>query len=1464
MESTSIPDRRANTALWSLVKALGWFVWGIMALLFVVLPLVLLSPADGTPATEGAMVPGIGLASWDGPISGMFQVVEELEYHIRPGSSGKFISANRSQHLRFEFDANGFSVSSRDKSPAWSMRFELEGIGRPDDCWAPVPSARMTTQGAMLLVDHGAFMIRYQNAPVGMRQDFLVKQRPDGDAPLDVRIRLNGPLTARSTAPDEIVFNTQADADGIERTEFSYNGLLAWDANGDTLEAAMSAGPDGLLITVKDSAAVYPITIDPLSSTPDRLLEADQVGALFGACASSAGDVNGDGYSDLLVGAPGFDAGGGDEGAVFLFLGSSIGTAATPAWTHVGTQAGARSGSAVAMAGDVNGDGYSDVLIGEPFYSNGQVGEGRALLFMGSASGLGATPAWTREGDQAGARCGAALATAGDVNGDGFSDVLIGAPLYDDGQVDEGVVFVHLGSAGGLLPTTHIALQRNQGGAMFGASVSGAGDVNANGYADVIVGAPLYDNTATDEGAFFVYHGSAAGLTNTPSAARYRGTAGAQLGYSVSFAGDVNGDGYADVIVGAPMFSAAASAQQGQVLLYRGSAIGIGNTYAWTHNGGQAGARAGTSVAGLGDIDGDGRSDVAIGMPLYASGQTGEGMVRVFRGTATTSPLGGLSASASWSYQSNQVGANAGTWVAPAGDVNGDGLADLVVGAPYYDNGETDEGVALVFHGRALPPSTSAVWSIESDQADSYMGQCVSRAGDVNGDGYSDFAVGTPLHSSGQANEGAVSLYLGGPAGPATSPDWSFEGNSTNARFGHSVATAGDVNGDGYSDLIVGAPFFSNGQSEEGRAYLFLGSPSGLSPTPAWTYESNQVGARLGWSVSSAGDVNGDGFSDVVACAYMFTATQTAEGRCFLFLGSPTGLSSTPDWTYDGGQEYGFFGISVSLAGDVNGDGYGDVIVGANLYDNTVMTEGAAFLFLGSPTGLGSAPAWTVYGGQGGAELGNAVGLAGDVNGDGYSDVYVAAFRASNTQSQEGLVHIHHGGPSGPGATPVVTLAGGQVEAHLGISVSNAGDVNGDGYSDLIVGANRHSMAYLYEGGASLFVGGPAGLSPTPAWSINGGQAGAEMGYSVSGAGDVNGDGYADLVVGTHMYSNGQVREGRATLYAGNSGFGVDRPTRQFREDLVTPVQTSNTTLFGSCAWGIGHMARSPLGWAKLKLFWEVKGHGSPFTGNPVTSSTSYTGFSAGWTNSGTTGADIREVIMTPPLNSSYPAWRLRVGYHPVWMLNGQVYGPWRYGGVHDDQVPSIKVDLDLCGPLDLQWLGQWTDCVDGRPTIRWWVADAGDIVRFLIMASSDGTTWEQVAQVAPHHDDNSYVWQGDALNGPVYYRIEAEDSHGYAGTTPVMVGTPCSTDQAPTLHFIPNPASHGHVSAIMRAGFPEGSTVELLQPTGGIVRHYGPFMLEGVQQAELPLTGIAPGTYLVIARDKHGVRLTSARLLIL
>src|SRR5690606_38963785 len=137
-------------------------------------------------------------------------------------------------------------------------------------------------------------------------------------------------------------------------------------------------------------------------------------------------------------------------------------------------------------------------------------------------------------------------------------------------------------------------------------------------------------------------------------------------------------------------------------------------------------------------------------------------------------------------------------------------------------------------------------------------------------------------------------------------------------------------------------------------------------------------------------------------------ATQTAEGRCFLFLGSPTGLSSTPDWTYDGGQEYGFFGISVSLAGDVNGDGYGDVIVGANLYDNTVMTEGAAFLFLGSPTGLGSAPAWTVYGGQGGAELGNAVGLAGDVNGDGYSDVYVAAFRASNTQSQEGLVHIHH------------------------------------------------------------------------------------------------------------------------------------------------------------------------------------------------------------------------------------------------------------------------------------------------------------------------------------------------------------------------------------------------------------------------------------------------------------------------
>jgi hypothetical protein len=1319
----------------------------------------------------------------------------------------------------------------------------------------------MTAKGAVLTVDHGPFIVRYTNDHHGMRQDFLVNTRPKGNDALQVNMLMSGPLLAHNAGPDIIEFMAPAANGNFEGPKFSYHGLLAWDARGKILPARMHSQGSTLKILVEDLGAIYPITIDPLSSNADALLQANEPGAAFGSCTSSAGDVNGDGFSDLLVGAPDFDQGAGEEGAVFLFSGSASGVSTTPDWIWNGDQAGAHVGYAVATAGDVNGDGISDVLVGSPDRSNGQLNEGQVLLFFGGPTGLSATPDRTFESNQIGARMGASVATAGDLNGDGFSDILIGVPLFDFGQTDEGIVLVYNGSLTGPGVSASLIIQRDQVGANFGASLSCAGDVNGDGFSDVVIGAPLYDNTQTDEGGVFVYHGSAAGLGSVPNASRFRGQVGAQLGFSVSFAGDVNGDGYSDVIVGSPLLSGALS-QQGQALLYRGSSTGIAASPTWTHNGGQANARAGSSVTGLGDLNGDGHADVAIGLPGYSNGQSNEGQVRIFKGVAT---LAGLSLTASWSFESQQVAAAMGSWVGAAGDVNGDGLADLVVGAPFFDSGEADEGVAMVFHGRTSMPLTTATWSVESDQVDAAMGECVARAGDVNGDGFSDVLVGAPLYTNGQVREGRVMLYSGSSTGLTSSPAWTAESNQAEARFGFSVGTAGDVNGDGYSDMIVGAPYYSNGQVEEGRAFLYLGSATGLASTPAWTFESNQTGARLGWSVSTAGDVNGDGYSDVIVGAYLYAATLTAEGRSYVFLGSATGLSATPVWIWDSGQINAFSGISVGLAGDVNGDGYDDVIIGAPFYDNAFSTEGAAFLFHGSPTGPENTYSWSAFGGMGSPQMGNLAGHAGDVNGDGYSDVFVAISRGSNGHASEGLVRIYHGSPNGLSASPALILEGGQDDARLGTGAAHAGDVNGDGYSDLILGAPKASSFYLNEGRALLHLGGPGGLSATPAWTATGGQTGVNLGSSVSGAGDLNGDGYADLLVGTPLYANGQSNEGRATMYLGNSGVGIARRTRQYRSDLTTPVQTGNNTFDLGCAWGVGQFARSPLGRGRMRIATEIKGHGPPFSGNPISNGMGITDEGVGWTNGGLSGLELTQLVATTPLNTSHPTWRTRVRYHPATSINGQMLGPWYHAGIHDIQVPSLKVELTPCGPLPIDLIEFSGSCVNGRVQIRWTTLSELDIDQFHIEYSMDGVQWDHAGStraIGNSHATTQYVWQG----GPeqedrAYYRLETSSPSGERVVERTLAAPRC-TETSNELHVFPNPVQNGTIQVIW-----DGTNGHLLRVNdlmGHIVAHVAPDTQDGRTTFRFHSGTLSSGTYFGVLLDPSGIKLATARIIVL
>jgi len=1042
--------------------------------------------------------------------------------------------------------------------------------------------------------------------------------------------------------------------------ELGTSAGTASDVNGDNY-ADVIVGASYFSIAGGGQAYVFHGSGSGLNSSANWTAQSGQASnSGFGVSVGTAGDVNGDGYSDVIVGAPSYDNGQTDEGATFVWYGSNTGlgangTAANADWTAESDQDTANFGMVVGTAGDVNGDGYAEVLAGADWYDNGETNEGRVYGYYGSDSGPSLTPNWIAEGNQTDAWFGNSLGTAGDVNGDGYADVIVGAWLYDEGESDEGLALVWYGSALGLGGYADWTGESDQPGAWLGISVSTAGDVNKDGYSDIIIGADGYDNGQVDEGAAFVWQGSASGLgpPGTPTNATWMAEgnqAGAQLGGSVSTAGDVNGDGYADIIVGAYLYDNGQT-DEGRVFAWHGSASGLGATGTpanadWTAESNQAGSQFGASASAstAGDINGDGYSDIIVGADTYDNGQTDEGEVFVWHGSASGLGATGTPTNAVWFLESNQVDAWLGISVSTAGDVNGDGYADLLLGASRYDSGEVDEGFAFLYLGAAGSASLSPNWVTESNQANAYYGTSVGTAGDVNGDGYADVLVGAYPYDNGQTDEGRAFLYYGSATGLSTTANWTAESNQNGGQLGTAVGTAGDVNGDGYADVILGAFTYDNGQTDEGVAFVWYGSATGLGAngTPAnadWSAESNQASAQFSISAGPAGDVNGDGFADVIVGAVYYDNGQTNEGRAYVYHGSATGLNASPDWMAEGNADNAEFGLSSGTAGDVNGDGYSDVIVGATYFNPG---GGQAYAYYGSATGLSTSPDWNLQDDQSASLFGNWVSTAGDVNGDGYADVLVAAPRYSNGQSMEGRVYAYYGSGSGLSLSPDWWVESDQDSADMGLPATTVGDVNGDGYADVLIVARRYDNGENDEGLAYLYHGSAAGLSLAPAWVTEGNQAdGLFGGIPTSGtgaAGDVNGDGYGDVIIGAPHYDNGEGDEGLAFVYYGNAGAGLSLNPRQRRGDDSAPV-----VLLGSSyntAFYLRLLGRTPFGRSRVKLEWEVKPLGTLFDSIGTQQS-------ATWMNTGTAGVQLNALVSNLSSNTAYH-WRVRLHYHPA------------------------------------------------------------------------------------------------------------------------------------------------------------------------------------------------------------------------
>jgi hypothetical protein len=442
--------------------------------------------------------------------------------------------------------------------------------------------------------------------------------------------------------------------------------------------------------------------------------------------------------------------------------------------------------------------------------------------------------------------------------------------------------------------------------------------------------------------------------------------------------------------------------------------------------------------------------------------------------------------------------------VSGAGDVNGDGFADLIVNAPYSDSGAVDGGTSYVIFGKGdvFAPNLEASslgtdgFQISNDFPNLNGRNSISGAGDINGDGFDDLIIGLPRFSAGAYFAGACFVVFGKSGGVSPNLNLSsLDGNNgiriggdSGGYVGRSVSGTGDINGDGIDDLIIGGPY--SGSSGEGASYVVFGSRTllatslslaSLDGANGFRIDGENAGDHAGISVSGAGDINGDGFRDLIIGARNSDTNGEYSGASYVVFGKAGGFSAslrlssldgTIGFKINGEAAGDHFGNAVSGAGDVNGDGFDDLIIGAPY---------------ARPNGNGSGASYIVFGGNGG---------------------FAASLNLSSLNGSNGF-----------------KISGEAAYDHLGGSVSNAGDINGDEFGDIIVGARGASPAPfgIYAGAGYVIFGKGSGFSASldltsldggKGYTIRGPSSGYALGSSVAGPGDINGDGFDDLLVG--------------------------------------------------------------------------------------------------------------------------------------------------------------------------------------------------------------------------------------------------------------------------------------------------------------------------------------------------------------
>lgn len=393
-----------------------------------------------------------------------------------------------------------------------------------------------------------------------------------------------------------------------------------------------------------------------------------------------------------------------------------------------------------------------------------------------------------------------------------------------------------------------------------------------------------------------------------------------------------------------------------------------------------------------------------------------------------------------------------GQAVAGAGDVNGDGIPDLITGAWAADpGGLTYAGTAYVFSGA----DGSMLYELFGTQAYQEFGIAVSGAGDVNADGYDDFIVGASGATVGGLGSAGSAFVYSGRNGNLIHQ---VNGADTSYQLGGAVSSAGDVDNDGFDDFIIGASGArSNGLFSSGSAFVHSGATGNL----LYQYDGNAAWDLMGQSVSGIGDANADGYDDFIIGA---SATDpngfSGAGSAYIY----SGINGALLYQYDGGAAFDTLGESVAAAGDVDGDGAADFLIGAKGTDvGGIGNAGSAYVY----SGANGALLLGFNGNPGGSNFGSSVSAAGDFNGDGVPDLLIGASGAAPSGSTNaGSAFVY----SGANGELLFRADGDSAQDFLG-KVAAAGDVDGNGFDDIFVGASGADPGFLGSAGSAYVYG---------------------------------------------------------------------------------------------------------------------------------------------------------------------------------------------------------------------------------------------------------------------------------------------------------------------------------------------------------------------------------------------------------